>query len=295
MIKDWVYSNKKYLLAAAAVFILLMPFLAFFLGPADAKGKSVDFAVRKGDGIFTIARNLREAGLIRSPAVFLAHGVFAGALHRLKAGNYKLSQQMSLPAISRALVAGPIEDMVILAKEGETMAEIEKKLVAAGVLKAGQLTKRPGKSLEGFLFPDTYRFFRNSDEEEVIGRFLNNFYEKAMPVLKDAQNVYEALIVASIIEKEVPFPEDRYLVAGVLYKRLKIGMGLQVDAAPETYKVAGLPKAPISNPGITAIQAAVYPKDGGYLYYLSDPATKKTIFAKTFEEHKENKWKYLKK
>jgi UPF0755 protein len=106
-------------------------------------------------------------------------------------------------------------------------------------------------------------------------------------------SVYEMLIVASIVEKEVPFTEDRPIVAGIIYRRLAIGMALQVDAAPETYDHPGLPKTPISNPGADAIAAAVHPVRSDYLYYLSDPKTSRTIFAKTFDEHVQNIFRYL--
>ena len=195
--------------------------------------------------------------------------------------------------INSALVDGPKEDAAITVIEGETLAEVEKELVAKGVLKSGALTRRRGKSLEGFFFPDTYRFFINSDPEDVIGRFMKNFYERAMPILKDASDAYKALIIASIIEKEIPFSEDRPIVAGILYRRLAIGMALQVDAAPITYEQPGLPKTPIANPGADAMTAAVHPQKSEYLYYLSDPKTRKTIFSKTFDEHVANKFKYL--
>ena len=103
------------------------------------------------------------------------------------------------------------------------------------------------------------------------------------------------LILASLIEKEVPFHADRLMVSGILRKRLAIGMALQVDSAPETYQSQGLPREPITNPGLDAIFAAANPRSSPYLYYLSDPKTKKTIFAENFEQHKENKWLYLKK
>lgn len=275
----------------------LAPFLAYYLSPVDTSGAVQDFRIERGAGVREISESLRSAGLIKSPKLFLIYAALSGSARQLKAGDYKLSKAMSLSEIVSQLEAGPEEDVEIVVKQGDTLADVEKKLAQAKILPLGKLSKFPGKSLEGFLFPDTYRFFPNSPVAEVVKRFLANFNDKAMPVLAENQelSVYEKLILASIIEKEVPFQEDRYLVAGVLYKRLEIGMALQVDAAPETYDRIGLPKKPIANPGVDAIRAAVYPKTSPYLYYLSDPITKKTIFSKTFEEHIQNKFRYLKK
>lgn len=284
----------KFLVAGlAAIFIL--PFIAYFLSPVNASGRAVYFTVEKGDGFREIARSLKDSALIKSPSAFVIYAALTGSAHKLKPGVYKLSPAMNLPKILSTLKKGA-EDIEVVIQEGQTLAEVEKELADLKILPKKKLLKYPGRSLEGFLFPDTYRFFASSTADEVVKKFLANFGQKAMPVLSQAKgDFYKTLIMASIIEKEIPFSEDRPIVAGILYKRLKIGMGLQVDAAPETYDHAGLPSKPIANPGLDAIRAAVYPKSSEYLYYLSDPATKKTIFAKTFEEHKENKWRYLKK
>ncbi len=290
---DFLSARKRAVMIAGAVILLITPFPAYFLSAVDASGKAFAFDVAKGSGVKDIATGLYAANLIKSPGVFIAYSALTGSADELKPGRYVLSSAMSLPKLNSELVRGPKEDVAITVIEGETMAEVEASLVSAGVIKKGELTKRRGRSLEGFFFPDTYRFFPSSTPEDVIARFMGNFYDKAMPILKDAPNAYSALIIASIIEKEVPFTEERPIVAGILYRRLAIGMALQVDAAPITYEQPGLPKTPISNPGADAMAAAVHPKKSEYLYYLSDPKTRKTIFSKTFEEHVANKFKYL--
>lgn len=298
--------KKTYLIASAigAILVFTLPFIAYFISPVNSSAEARSFLIEKGQGVREISQLLKDAGYIKSTPLFIFWSVLSGSADKLKAGNYELSRAMSLPKIVSVLREGPEEDIEVIIREGETLVEIEKNLVDLKIIKKGQLSKFPGKSLEGFLFPDTYRFFPNSDIKDVIRKFLGNFSEKAMPTLSEYKvesikykvlSYYDALIVASIIEKEVPFQEDRYLVAGILYRRLKIGMALQVDAYPWTYDNAGLPPKPIANPGLDAIKAAVYPKPSEYLYYLSDPVTKKTIFAKTFEEHVNNKFKYLKR
>jgi UPF0755 protein len=151
---------------------------------------------------------------------------------------------------------------------------------------------------------------------EVIGRLEENFRKKAAPLLAlDPGKERENLILASLIEKEVPDSDERRLVAGILKKRLSYEIPLQVDAAfcyikkppchpitaedltidspYNTYKYKGLPPGPISNPGEDAIRAVINPMPSDYWFYLSDPETRRTIFARTLDEHRQNRVKYL--
>ena len=139
---------------------------------------------------------------------------------------------------------------------------------------------------EGRLFPDTYFFSLGATEAEIVKIMTDNFFSRVGKISG------ENLIIASILEKEVRSKEDKRLVAGVLLKRLKEGMRLQVDSVPETYDRTGLPDNPISNPGLESIEAAKEPQNSPYWYYLSgkDGITR---YSETFEKHKANKAKYL--
>jgi UPF0755 protein len=172
-------------------------------------------------------------------------------------------------------------------------------------------------TLEGFLFPDTYEFYEQSSPEVVARKMLDNWRKKASLFFINKEATYNQIIVASLVEKEIgEDQEERALVAGVIFKRLRNDMPLQIDAtlcyikdkfgcgqvvpsdkeedSPyNTYKNKGLPPAPISNPGLSAIKAAVSPKNSGYWYFISDPETGKTVFAKTLDEHAKNIVKYL--
>jgi len=139
---------------------------------------------------------------------------------------------------------------------------------------------------EGYLFPDTYFLTGGEDEKEIISVMRKNFESKVGEIDK------ENLIMASILEKEVKTTEDKKIVSGILWKRLGADMPLQVDCAPDTYSCGGLPSAPICNPGLESINAAMNPVESPYWYYLSDKQGI-THFAKTFEEHKNNIVKYL--
>jgi UPF0755 protein len=175
-------------------------------------------------------------------------------------------------------------------------------------------------SLEGYLFPDTYYIDKSDDLDSIVNKMLINFDDKITSDLKNEiknqnKTLFEIITMASIIEKEVKTMEDKKIVSGILWKRMVSGMRLQVDATVlyaqnkeglkvytkdtqidspyNTYKEDGLPLGPISNPGIDSIIAAVYPTKTAYYYYLSAPDGK-TIWAKTLEEHNNNKIKYLK-
>lgn len=173
------------------------------------------------------------------------------------------------------------------------------------------------ESLEGFLFPDTYEFYEQSSPEVVARKFLENWNEKASVLFISKESVMDQVITASIVEKEIHDNQtERATAAGIVYKRIREGMPLQMDATLcyikdkfgcgrvipsdkeadslyNTYKNKGLPPGPISNPGLSAIKAAIFPKSSEYWYFISDPETGKTVFAKTLDEHTQNIVKYL--
>ncbi|MEK7453067.1 MAG: endolytic transglycosylase MltG [Patescibacteria group bacterium] len=176
-----------------------------------------------------------------------------------------------------------------------------------------------GESLEGFLFPDTYEYNKATVTTEIViksmldnfgKKFRNNLYKE---MARQDKSIFSIITMASIIEKEVRTNEDLKIVSGILWKRLSVNMPLQVDAtivyasghneitrddlnfdSPyNTYLNNGLPKGPISNPGISAIEAAIYPSDSEYWFYISKP-TGISVFSKNFDEHREAIKKYLK-
>jgi len=174
--------------------------------------------------------------------------------------------------------------------------------------------------LEGYLFPDTYRFSPSSTLEEVITRFLDNFDRQLTPTMRQdierqGKSIYEVITMASILEKEVRDEADMKLAADIFWRRLKNGQRLESCATlayalgknkPQysyeetrlaspynTYINDGLPPGPICNPSLKAIQAAIYPTSNDYNFFLSRPDNGQTIFSRTFEEHTLNKNKYL--
>ncbi len=304
--------------------LLWLPYYAYQLNPVAVAVPelgsvgTVQLSIAKGEGVKEISEQLAAKELVKSAQFFRLYSFFTGKAHKLKPGIYDISPASTTPEIAKQLVSGPANEVEVRIAEGANLAEIDTQLAGFGVILEGALVVVPiadlaadysfltkAKTLEGFLFPDTYRFYYGSDPKLVARTFLDNFNQKVRQRIEDSKKGFqEILTIASMIEKEVPDKDERRLVSGIMYKRLSIDMPLQIDAtityaeihgdAYNTYKWYGLPPGPIGNPGLDAIEAALQPKQSNYLYYLSDPATGKTIFAKTFDEHVANKAKYLK-
>ena len=332
--KSWF---KYFIIAGLFLVIIFSTYFYYSLSPVLGKTGGEKLLISSGTSFNGIAELLKEKKIIRSLGAFKFYNLLTGSAHQLKPGTYSLDASLSIPEIVKLLVRGP-EDLEILITEGKTLKDIDIDLSSKGLIASGELTTFPistleaeydflgnRKTLEGFLFPDTYRIAPGSTVVLIVKKVLDNFGAKALPALinrqiqNDASAWYDDLIIASLIEKEIPLKEDRRLVAGILRKRLSLGMPLQVDATVvyakcgggfdncgaltksdfgikspyNTYYYKGLPPAPIANPGLDAVAAAVNPQDSQFLYYLSDPATGKTIFAKTLREHNINKARYL--
>ena len=180
----------------------------------------------------------------------------------------------------------------------------------------------PENNLEGFFFPDSYHLSSGLSEKEIVEMFLNNFSHKVHQLSPASWgnskiSFYQRLIMASILEKEVQSEKDKRMVADILWRRLQENIPLQVDASIcyaqqrsftnckltpssfsidspyNTYLHKGLPPTPICNPGLESLEAAFHPLSNDYWYYLTDRKTGKTIFSRTFEEHKFARQKYL--
>ena len=180
--------------------------------------------------------------------------------------------------------------------------------------------------LEGYLFPDTYRVFASSTVPEIVTKMLANFDAKLTPqmradIKKQNKTIYQIVTMASIIEKEAPLNyqtgdnNDAKIISGIFWHRLRIGQALQSDATLSyilgdtatqhsgaaldnkslynTYRYGGLPPGPIGNPGILAIEAAIYPTATDYNYFLTTPDGQ-VVYASTYAQHLQNKYKYLK-
>lgn len=306
--------------------------------PADKNGELQLFTVEEGEGIKEIADNLLSENIISSDFFFETYVWLKGGRSIvLQAGEYHLSPKMNIVEVVNMLSGGEVvsSDVWVTIPEGFSLDKIDARLAKNELIKSGEFKAAAkslnfdydflagsGASLEGYLFPDTYKFEKDIEANNIIIKMLDNFDNKLSEQLryeikKQGRNINDVIILASIIQNEVSRVEDMRKVSSIFQNRLEIGQALQSDAtinyatggnrpAPtyedlevespyNTYKYAGLPPGPISNPGIDAIEAAIYPEKTDYFYFLNpQDGSGATIFSKTLEEHNANKAKYLK-
>ena len=297
-----------------------------------------NFEIMEGEGVQEIAKNLEESRLISNDLYFNYYIWKTESKGKIQAGKYELKGSMTIPEIVQVLSLGEIvpNEVKVTFPEGwnaKSMAQLLKQKAFDGdaFLKIANskgsgdsgydfLKAKPDQSnLEGYLFPDTYTFYKDASAVSIINRMLLNFDEKMTPKMRNdiqakGKKIFSVITMASILEKEVRTPEDMKIASGIFWNRIEIGQPLQSCAtiayvlgqekkqysisdtqtpSPyNTYMNAGLPPGPINNPGTNAINAAIYPTETDFNYFLTDPATGKTIFSRTLEEHAANKAKY---
>lgn len=331
-------NTKRAVVLGLLIAVSLVLLLMFWYAPKGREDSlAKEFKIAEGDGSAKVARLLAEEGLVRSRYLFLSYLVFTGREKDLKAGRYLLSPRMSIPEMTRILTQGwaVSDDVEVTIPEGANVVDMDRILAKAGLIKEGDLWESGAAELEGYLFPDTYRFRPEATLTEITSKMIENFKDKTGgsegTKFKNLK-FKDIIIVASMLEKEVQKSEDMALVAGIIYRRLELGMLLQIDASVaygvcrqewrqtpslnistfkycdvsqvnlikwikvdgpyNTYIRPGLPVGPISNPGERAIKAAQYPQTSDYLYYLS-ARDGRTIFSKTAREHERNRARYL--
>lgn len=252
--------------------------------------------VPEGLGLYQVGRLLEEERVIRSPFWFRAVAIILGGERRLQAGQYYLQRPQSVAVIAWRILHGnyDVETVKVTVPEGFTVEKISALFDERFSSFDNRYFERSAP--EGYLFPDTYFIPVTATATTTIKLLKDNFVRKifdVMPEIEKSGNTLEDIVVmASLIEGEVNNQTDRELVSSILWKRLKMGMPLQVDVEKTTYEFQGLPEKPINNPGLLSIQAALHPTTTPYLYYLTGNDGK-MYYAKTFEEHKNNIARYL--
>jgi peptidoglycan lytic transglycosylase G len=270
-----------------------------------------------------IAAELKKAGVIRSELAFR----FWHAWHRkpsLKAGEYLFERAASLPQVHERIGRGDIYFHTVTIPEGYTMFDIAKAMEGAGLGSAADFVHvadtqtqlisdlaPDAKSLEGYLFPNTYEFTRTQSLEEMVATMVHQFRQVAEQIGLNS-DVPRIVTMASIVEKETAAPEERPRVASVYYNRLAQRMALDADPSViyaelltgayqgslhhadmavnspyNTYRFPGLPPGPIANPGKGALEAALHPESTKFLYFVSD-GNGHHRFARSLEEHNRN-------
>ncbi len=293
----------------------------------DTKGPlphSEVIVIPKGEGVSEIADRLERKNMIIDKRLFKAAVMYFGVQNKLKAGEYEIPKQASMRQVLDHLLEGKSIMHSLSFPEGMTSQQLLARLNAHEILK-GELTEIPQ---EGTLLPDTYLFTRGTERSELVKRmrtaqkkFLNSLWKQRSEDLP-FKTKEEALILASIVEKETGVAGERPHIAGVFINRLNKGMRLQSDPTIiyglvggvgklgrgirkselekdtpyNTYVIKGLPPTPIANPGRAAIEAVLNPKKTDDLYFVAD-GTGGHIFAKTLKDHDKNvrEWRKIEK
>lgn len=333
-----IFMSKKNSITILVLLGIICLFLVLqvYVPKASSDATQITYEVKRGFGDGQIAKDLKNLGVIKNSLAFRFYAVVSGQHRKLQAGTYLLSPSMSISNIVARLAVGDVVKNNAVIIEGWNLKEISQYLESKDYYNAEDflalakqdwssqfvfLQDKPKKlHLEGYIFPDTYQVGQGQTAEEFIKITLENFDKKLTPELRteialQKKSIFEIITMASILEKEVASMNDKKMVSGILWKRLKNGIGLHVDSTVNyitgnghasvtiedtkidspynTYKYGGLPLGPISNPGMDSILAAIYPTASPYWYYLSADGTGVTIFSKTLDEHNVAVAKYL--
>ncbi len=308
------------------LFFLILAGLEYCLTqPNYHQSEKIKFIVTKGDTINQIAHRLYQKKLIYQPFIFKFAVKQAGVAHQIKAGSFSFDGKLSPMMLAKKLTEKP-EDTWIRILEGWRREEI------ANYLERQPLTAfdkkeflRLTRDKEGYLFPDTYLVAKETTTKALVNLLLNTFDQKvkrglAQTITASPHSLKEAIIVASLLEREAKGETQMRHVAGIIYNRLDIGMPLQIDATLQyaqgwsqrkqsywsspsaalkridspynTYRQVGLPPQPIANPGLLAIKAALDPLKTKDLYYLHAPDGH-IYYARTLAGHNRHIARYL--
>jgi UPF0755 protein len=291
-------SKSKFLLnTILGISFLLIISYYLFSSPILNKDKTIHVA--PSDSLSKISNELKNENVVRSSFVLKAFVyVFSGDKH-IASGDYLFKKGKSVFRVAWQLSRGRhgVEPIRITLKEGFTKEDMATLLADKISSFRRDLFLSDKRSKEGYLFPDTYFFYPMSTTDEILNEITSNFNKRISSISKDikssGKSLEDIIIMASILEKEAKGKVDAPVISGILWKRIKLGIPLQVDVAKETYKESGLPKSPISNPGLSSILGALHPESSPYLFYLHDDVGL-VHYAVDFSQHRSNIAKYLK-
>lgn len=328
----------RFLFFIGVILLLIIGGVIWIMWGSGKIVKGGEFEIAAGRPAAGVWDDLAEQGYVSRTLPLRFYGWRQNAASKLQAGVYSLREGENIKGVISRFAAGDAnsDELTLTYPEGFTLEQMAERTAQKGIgtkeefLDAakpaafgeqfGYIGQLPvERSLEGYLFPDTYHVFADDSPADVIQRMLTNFDRKISgelltEVQASGRTLDEIIIMASIIEREVIRDNDMAQVSGVLWKRLDEGGGLgadatvryvlnkwdraltvqdlDVDSPYNTRRYRGLPPGPISNPGLRAIIAAIRPQQSEFYYYLSAP-NGETIFSKTNEEHNANKAKYL--
>lgn len=351
---------KKFILYLVAfILVSVIAFLSFYYIninlPYDKDGEVQAVIIEPGASLKNIAQELKEEKLIQSSNLFILYARNKNLQSKLQAGVYNLSQDMSIKNIVAKMSQGQVNSQEVTVKllegwsnekmaryfEKEGIWEKDKWLNTVGWPQTSNkkskqdlseyqedysfLESKPEyDSLEGYLFPDTYKIYKDSEPQDLLIKMLNNFNNKLSPEMRadikeQNRTIHEIVTMASLIEKEATIKnndiEEAKIISGIFWDRIARGQALQscaslayilgeyktvystedtqIESPYNTYQNAGLPPGPVSNPGIAAIRAAIYPVYTEYNYFLSPVGSDETLFSATYDEHLRKKVQFI--
>jgi len=337
-------SNKKTIVGIVVliIFTVLIYFkwssdnmIKMIETPNSSEDKAVSFEIKQGESLSSVAKDLKDKGLLGDANLFIKYAKKIGSDKEIKSGVYSLNTNMTPKRILDSLTAGSREEVWLTIPEGWRIDQIAKYLVGQRMIKkesdfediakVKNFSSTPflsglsgNTTLEGYLFPDTYRVYSDAKPEDIIQAMLDNFGKKMTKDMIDRANkmgftLHQFITLTSIIEKESAHNEDIRKISSVYHNRLKQDMLFQSDATityitrrPDarpsiaetetdspynTYIHKGLPPGPVGNPGVAAMEATLNPESTNYLFFVS--RDNRAYFASTYEGHLENIAKYL--
>ncbi|HVF25331.1 MAG TPA: endolytic transglycosylase MltG [Anaerolineales bacterium] len=315
---------------------LLLWYDGLLTRPLDSNGTEQSFTIETGESVISIANHLQVVGLVRDAESFRAYLVYSGLDTTIQSGEYKLSTAMSAIDVARELQDATPEDVTFVILPGWRIEEIAASLSTSGLSITPEefisASQNPpdgfdflsgANTTEGFLYPDSYILSRETSADQMIDAFVRTFGLRFSADLRDAMDrqgltIYQAVTIASLVEREAVQDEEKPLIASVFLNRFRIGMklesdptvqyalgydsiaqtwwrnplslvDLQFDSPYNTYLYVGLPPAPIANPSLSALHAVAFPADTVYYFFRAKCDGSRTHeFAETFEEHLEN-------
>lgn len=321
-IPNYLPEHKKIFISLFTTLFLVTFYIIFWSAPKEYPVGSL-FNLEYGQTLSTVSKELETKNIIQSEFWFKSF-VYVFSLGDVKvlAGDYNLTKQQSVVTIAWRISHGKFDivPIKVTIPEGLNSFEIvdilSKTLPSFHKSEFSQIIK--SKNLEGYLFPDTYFLLPNMTTEQIVKTMNDNFNEKIKSLEGEiksfGKSLSDVIKMASIIEEEARTDESRKIVAGILWKRITLGMALQVDSSFKyingkttatlstedlkidspynSYTHRGLPPTPISNPGLRAISDTINPIKTPYLYFLTGNDGN-MYYAQTFEQHVANKFKYL--
>jgi UPF0755 protein len=316
--------KKNLLFIFSSILLMVFSYILFeMLVPAQTGNRKSEIEIPKGSTFRQAVDILHDQKLIRDKNVFLLAGRLTGADRKIRAGFYSIWSSMSPLDIFKIIRKGQIIEYEIKILEGDSLLEISGQFENNGIMKKDEFMKLANdpdflasykiesKSIEGYIFPDTYRIPKGISPKDALGSMIDKMREKfsfdilsRMKKMNMTEN--QVLTLASIIEKEAVVDSERPLISAVYHNRLKKKMQLQADPTSiygikssrekitredllrktpyNTYQIKGLPPGPIASPGLKSIMAALYPANVPYIYFVSQD-DRMHQFSTTAEEH----------